>query len=53
MKYPVEVMVLDPKKHLLLFFEPSIHIKDNRVRLTELPFDKYSILAMLFENQQY
>jgi actin-related protein len=41
-----EVLVLDPKEHPLLFSEPSLHNKENRVRLTELMFEKYSIPAM-------
>lgn len=41
-----DTLHVDPKEHPILFTEPSIHNKENRVKLTEFMFEKYSIPAM-------
>jgi actin-related protein len=41
-----EMIRLDPKEHPILFSEPSLHNKENRIKLTETMFEKYSISAM-------
>ena len=37
---------VDPKEHPILFTEPSLHNKENRIKLTEMMFEKYGIPAM-------
>ena len=37
---------VDPKDHPILFSEPSMHNKENRLKLTEMMFEKYGIPAM-------
>jgi actin-like protein 6A len=39
-------MRVDPKEHPILFTEPSLHNKENRIKLTEMMFEKYGIPAM-------
>lgn len=34
---------LDPKDHPIIFTEPSLHNKENRIKLTEFMFEKYGI----------
>lgn len=41
-----ENMKIDPKNHPILFTEPSLHNKENRIKLTEMMFEKYSVPAM-------
>jgi actin-related protein len=41
-----ENLRVDPKDHPILFSEPSLHNKDNRIKLTEMMFEKYSLPAM-------
>jgi actin-like protein 6A len=41
-----ENLQIDPKDHPILFSEPSLHNKENRLKLTEMMFEKYSIPAM-------
>jgi actin-related protein len=37
---------LDPKEHPILFTEPSLHNKENRLKLTRDAFEKYQIPAL-------
>ena len=41
-----ESMTLDLTDHPVLFSEPSVHNKENRVKLTEFMFEKYKIPAI-------
>ena len=41
-----ESMTLDLTDHPVLFSEPSLHNKDNRIKLTEFMFEKYKIPAI-------
>src|SRR5690348_9145948 len=41
-----ENLRIDPKDHPILFTEPSVHNKENRIKLTETMFEKYSVPAM-------
>lgn len=41
-----EYLRVDPKDHPILFTEPSLHNKENRLKLTEIMFEKYGIPAM-------
>lgn len=41
-----EYLHVDPKEHPILFTEPSLHNKENRLKLTEFMFEKYEIPAM-------
>ena len=41
-----ESMTLDLTDHPVLFSEPSVHNKENRVKLTEFMFEKYQIPAI-------
>lgn len=41
-----EYLQVIPKEHPILFSEPSLHNKENRLKLTELMFEKYGIPAM-------
>jgi actin-related protein len=41
-----ENLRIDPKEHPILFSEPSLHNKDNRLKLTEMMFEKYGIPSM-------
>lgn len=41
-----ENLKMDPKDHPILFSEPSQHNKENRLKLTEMMFEKYGIPAM-------
>ena len=41
-----EFLHVDPKDHPILFTEPSLHNKENRIKLTEIMFEKYGIPAM-------
>jgi actin-like protein 6A len=34
---------LDPKDHPVIFSEPSLHNKENRIKLTEFMFEKYGL----------
>ena len=41
-----EYLRVDPKDRPILFTEPSLHNKENRLKLTEMMFEKYGIPAM-------
>jgi actin-like protein 6A len=41
-----EYLHLDPKDHPIIFTEPSLHNKENRIKLTEFMFEKYGIPAI-------
>ena len=41
-----EYLRVDPKEHPILFTEPSLHNKENRIKLTEMMFEKYGVPAM-------
>ena len=41
-----EFLHVDSKDHPILFSEPSLHNKENRIKLTEIMFEKYGIPAM-------
>ena len=46
-----ESITLDLTDHPVLFSEPSLHNKDNRIKLTEFMFEKYKIPAIyIFKN---
>jgi actin-related protein len=39
-------LLIKPKENPILFSEPPIHNKDQRLKLTEFMFEKYNIPAM-------
>lgn len=41
-----EYLRIDPKDHPILFTEPTLHNKENRLKLTEIMFETYGIPAM-------
>lgn len=42
----IENLHLDPKDHPIIFSEPSLHNKENRIKLTEIMLEKYNLPAM-------
>ena len=39
---------IEYKDHPILFSEPSLHNKDNRIKFTEFVFEKFNLPAILF-----
>jgi len=42
----VKILDLKPQETPILFTEPALHNKDNRLKLTEYMFEKYGVPAM-------